>query len=65
MTENELYSIILAANYLDIKPLMDLAAMSLSVFVKTKSSEELKLICQTNANATSNVNTNKNSMETS
>ena len=37
-----LYDLILAANYMDIKPLLDLTCASVAVMIKGKSAEEIR-----------------------
>ena len=39
---DEIFSIILAANYLDIKPLLELATAAIAGHIKGKSSEEIR-----------------------
>jgi S-phase kinase-associated protein 1 len=41
-TQEEIFEIILAANYLDIKPLLDLACAKVASLIKGKSPEEIR-----------------------
>lgn len=44
MDQNMLFELVSAANYMDIKPLLDLACLAVAVYIKGKSAEELRRI---------------------
>ena len=44
LPEEELYKLIMAANFLDIKPLLDLCCAKAYSFIKSKSIEEIREI---------------------
>lgn len=43
LDRDALYNLILAANYLDIKPLLDLCCAQIASFIKNKTPEEIRV----------------------
>lgn len=42
LDQNMLFELVTAANFMDIKPLLDLACLAVSIMIKGKSAEELR-----------------------
>ena len=42
--KNLLFDLVTAANFMDIKPLLDLACLAVSIFIKGKSAEDMRKI---------------------
>ncbi len=53
-TTNQLFELVAAANYMDIKPLLDLTCLAVSIWIKGKSAEEITQMFYLNLNIDDN-----------